>query len=260
VSKSAAPPKVGKKAQRRIEQLRKKRRQKIMLWLAVITTLCAVVIAIKVVPYMSDLISFKKEKLSPFDSEYLEINSDYVGWLKIDNTSIDFPVVRGLDNEKYLKTTFRGENNILGSIFMDYRCIGNNLQHMIIYGHQAGDTATNKKLMFGELTDFLDKQYLAEHPIIMYLENDTIFEFEIFSARMSDTNDPAFYLDFSTQDSFPAFLKRNNAPADATKIITLSTCVGANNDRRMIVQGVLKNAVTVKPEYGENGWNMVRQN
>jgi len=119
---------MGKRQRARIEQQRKKRRQRLILCLAVFATLCAVVFAFKVIPYVSDMIAFRREQaslpdLSPFDTHWLEINPDYVGWLKIDGTNIDFPIVRGNDNEKYLTTTFKGEENILGAVFMDYRCV-----------------------------------------------------------------------------------------------------------------------------------------
>ena len=69
-------------------------------------------------------------------------------------------------------------------------------------------------------------------------------EYEIFSVRYTDINDPAYNLDFSTAECFRAFLERNGAPLDATQILTLSTCVGGGSgyeDKRIIVQGVLRN-------------------
>ena len=253
---------MGKRQRQRIEQERKKRRQRVILCLAVFSTICAAVVAFKVIPYVSDVIALRQEQaslpdLSPFDTSWLDINPDYVGWLKIDDTVIDFPVVRGSDNDKYLTTTFKGEDNILGAIFMDYRCTGDD-PHIIIYGHQANNKDKDK-LMFGGLTDFREEQYLTDHPVILYMENDKLSEFEIFTARMSDVNDPAYQLEFSDPDSFGTFLERNGAPADAERIITLSTCVGADNDRRMIVQGTLKHTAPVRTEQGEDGkWKIIR--
>ena len=253
---------MGKQQRARVEQ-QKKRRQRVVLCLAAVSTLCAAMIAFKVViPRISDERAVRREqaellKLNPFSEEFLAINPDYAGWLKIDNTAIDFPVVRGEDNEKYLTTTFKGEDNVLGAIFMDYRCTGDG-PHIIIYGHQADD-ANKNKLMFSGLTDYVDEQFLAEHPVIIFMENNLLSEFEIFSARLTDVYDPAYRLDFSEPDSFPAFLERNGAPEDAEKIITLSTCVGADNDRRMIVQGSLRRTVQIAMEQGGDGnWKIVR--
>jgi sortase B len=231
--------------------------------LAVITTICAAVLAFIVIPHVSDLRAFRREQaslpnISPFDAHWLEVNPDYVGWLKIDGTIVDFPVVRGSDNEMYLTTTFRGEKNILGAVFMDYRNVEDNTQHIIIYGHQARDEDDNS-LVFGALHQFLDEQFMAEHPIILFMKNDSIFEFEVFAARQTDIYDPAYHLEFSDPDSFEVFLERTGAPSGAEQILTLSTCIGADNDRRMIVQGVLKRIVPVTTEYNEDGgWRIIR--
>ena len=88
--------------------------------------------------------------------------------------------------------------------------------------------------MFGELKNYLNEQYRAEHPVIMFLENDSLYEFEVFSAILTDIHDPAYQLDFTAPGSFEGFLERTGAPPDAEQVITLSTCVGADNDRRMI--------------------------
>ena len=253
---------MGKRQRQRIEHERKKRRQGVILCLAVFSSICVALLAFKVIPFLSDEMALKREqaellKLNPFSEEFLDINPDYVGWLKIDDTIIDFPVVRGSDNEKYLTTTFKGEENILGAIFMDYRCTEEN-QHIIIYGHQANDKDKNK-LMFGGLTDFREEQYLTEHPVILFMENNLLSEYEIFSARLSDVNDPAYQLDFSEPDSFETFLEKIGSPTDAIKILTLSTCVGADNDRRMIVQGVFKRTVPITVEHDENGWKIIKE-
>jgi hypothetical protein len=109
------------------------------------------------------------------------------------------------------------------------------------------------------LHEFLDEQFLAEHPTIMWMENDKLYEFEIFSARQTDIHDPAYRLDFNADNSWAAFLERNGAPSDAEQVITLSTCIGTDNDRRMIVQGALQRVVPVTTEQDENGgWSMVR--
>jgi sortase B len=118
-------------------------------------------------------------KLNPFSEEFFTINPDYVGWLKIDGTNIDFPIVRGDDNIKYLTTTFKGDENVLDAVFMDYRNTGDDVPHIIIYGHQARDEQDNR-LLFGSLHEFLNEQYLSEHPNIIFMENDSMYKYEIF--------------------------------------------------------------------------------
>jgi sortase B len=224
---------ISKKRRRQLERQRKKRRHRIIVCIAIVITLCAVALSFRVIPYIYELTAFQREQA--YATEMRDINPDYVGQLKIDGTAIDYPVVRGNDNEKYLNTAFNGEEHRLGAIFMDYRCVGDYVPHIIIYGHEVEDD-----LMFGGLQKFFDERYLSEHPTITFTENGKVSEFEIFSARISDIYDPAYYLDFNATGSFRSFAERNGATADAEQIITLSTCVGANNDKRMIVQGVLK--------------------
>ena len=173
-----------------------------------------------------------QQHVSAFDASLREINPDYVFWISIDGTQVDYPVVRGQDNAKYLNLSFSGEANVFGALFMDYRCHGDNLPHIIIYGHNSrrGD-------LFGGLNLFLDEQYLAEHPIITITENDKKTHYEIFSARITNINDPAYFLDFSEPGSYRAFLERCGAPENATQVITLSTCVTSpNNNDRLIIQ------------------------
>ena len=173
--------------------------------------------------------------VSAFDVEMREINPDYACWISIDNTVINYPVVRGDDNDKYLELSFYGEINGLGTLFMDYRCEGDYVPHIIIYGHNSrhGD-------MFGSLRNFLDERFLVENPIIALKANDQVFKYEIFSARKTNVNDPAYFIDFNAPGSFEAFAERCGAPPGAEQIITLSTCVsGVDKDERVVVQGVL---------------------
>jgi len=175
-------------------------------------------------------------RFSALDIQMREINPDYICWIRIDGTPVDYPVVRGFDNEKYLDISFSGEENALGALFMDYRCVGEVVPHIIIYGHNSRDGE-----LFGDLWRFLDRDFMARNPIITLIVNGRVVEYEIFSARKTDVNDPAYQLDFSVPGFFRDFAERNGAPPDAAQIITLSTCFsGDDDDERVIVQGVLR--------------------
>jgi SrtB family sortase len=171
-----------------------------------------------------------------FDNIMAVLNPDYVCWLKIDGTAVDYPVVRAGDNEKYLNLSFDNEENVYGSIFMDYRCGGADTPHIIIYGHNTKDGD-----MFGGLRSFLDKKYVEAHPVIKIIANDETYEYEIFSARMTDITDPAYNLRFEEPDSFERFLSDCGASKSARQVVTLSTCVsGSDKDERVVVQGMLR--------------------
>lgn len=184
---------------------------------------------------------FDVSRLSELDKEMLQINPDYICWLRIDGTSIDHPVARGDDNEKYLTTTFQGNYNVAGTLFMDYRNVGEfatyiageSLPHIIIYGHN-----TQEGGMFSDLHKYRSESFLEKNKIITLIIHDKEVQFEIFSARMSDINDPAYFLNFNSPRAFYGFADRINAPLAATQILTLSTCVSAGIDEeRFIVQG-----------------------
>ena len=171
-------------------------------------------------------------QLSTLDIEMLQINPDYVCWIRVEGTSIAYPVVRGSDNEKYVNISFSGEKNKAGAIFMDYRNIGEPLPHIIIYGHNLHQGG-----MFTDLKKFLDEQFLEENNIITLIVNGNEVRFEIFSARLSDINDPAYDLNLGTPRYFARFADRIGAPLQATQILTLSTCYSrGDDDERVIIQ------------------------
>jgi len=180
-------------------------------------------------------------ELSEVEIEMLSINPHYVAWIRIDGTNIDYPVVRGYNNEKYLTTSFTGEESRAGAIFMDFRAIGNLLnsmpgedfRHIIVYGHNLREGG-----MFTDLHRFLDDDFFNANRKITLIVNDQEIEFEIFDARLTDVDDPAYFLGFGAPQAFPRFADRIGAPLRATQIITLSTCVvGSDDDARMILQG-----------------------
>jgi len=188
-----------------------------------------------------DTDEFSEDQTSALDEEMRQLNPDYVCWLRVSGTGIDYPVVRGSDNSRYINTSFSGEPNRAGTLFMDYRVTGDilaqsaddSIPHIIIFGHNLQQGG-----MFGDLRKFLNSQFLEENNIITLIVNDRAVDFEIFSARMSDINDPAYFIDFSGPQAFPRFADRVEAPLKATQIITLSTCTsGGSKDARMIVQG-----------------------
>ncbi|MCL1817226.1 MAG: class B sortase, partial [Clostridiales bacterium] len=167
----------------------------------------------------------------------VEVNGDYIGWLKINGTVINYPMVRGQDNEKYLKTSFEGQKNGLGAVFMDYRCSGDFCDHhSIIYAHNAKNGS-----MFGSLSKYLDADYLEKHrEITITLPNGEKETWRIFAARKSDITDHAYRIVFSTPENFAVFAESLEAPAGTNRILTLSTCTtGGGDDERMLVHAAI---------------------
>ena len=105
---------------------------------------------------------------SGFDSLLAE-NEDVVGWITVDNTQIDYPIVQGETNNTYLYHNFYGEESRAGSIFLDFR---NDIEALdyntIVYGHRMKDGS-----MFQQLTKFMKEDFFQENRTF---EFDTLYE------------------------------------------------------------------------------------
>lgn len=174
----------------------------------------------------------------------LENNPDVVGWLKIDHTTIDYPVVQAEDNAYYLTKDFHRNDNVTGSIFMDYRNrIDEQQKHWIIYGHYMKD-----EIMFKGLLKYNEETYYREHPLITF---DTLYgdrQWLIFSAYYTDVNEDYIRTEFKRQDQFETFAKQlkasslydTNITVDADDtILTLSTCSRTEEGGRFTVHAKL---------------------
>ena len=96
-------------------------------------------------------------------------NKKLVGWIKIDGTNIDYPVMQTVNNEYYLDHNYDQEYDKNGSIFMDKDCdAAHPNDNMIIYGHHM-----KSGKMFGNLNMYAKESFYKEHPSISF---DTIYE------------------------------------------------------------------------------------
>jgi len=158
-----------------------------------------------------------------------EINPDFVGWIVVSGTTVNYPVVRGRDNLRYLNTTFSGMANPAGAIFMDYRCTEDfNAPASLIHGHNMRDGS-----MFGSLTNFLNPEFVERYPGIFIVTADgEILVYHIFATRITDAWDRVYTLDFNSADVAAAFLGRE----DVERFLILSTCLGsADRYSRLLV-------------------------
>ncbi len=179
---------------------------------------------------------------------YLAQNPEFVGWLTIDDTQINYPVMqRDSDNDYYLNHGFDGKEDATGSLFMDYRCdYVNPKTNTIIYGHNM-----NNGSMFGELSKYLDQSFYENHPII-YL--DTLYEkrqYQVVAVCLSEVqyqDDNNFrYYNFINADNdaeYDAFIGTLKSLSvygkyidieKTDKVLTLSTCNNYTTDGRLFI-------------------------
>ena len=103
---------------------------------------------------------------SPIDFEALwAINPDVIGWIKVEGTNIDYPILYGPDNEKYLHTDLEGNTTTAGSIFLD--CDDQpdfTSLHNVLYGHHMKNGSMFKDVVYYKEQDFFD----AHQQIVLY--------------------------------------------------------------------------------------------
>jgi len=157
------------------------------------------------------------------------LNSNFIGWINVANM-IDYPVVRGYDNVKYINTTFTGVNNSAGAIFMDYRHKNNFDEYVaIIYGHHTRDGS-----MFTPLVNYLDANFLRQNPNITVTARDgRTLTYKVFAARLTDAWDPAYGI--ALNDTARAAEEFPNAPANAKGFMILSTCTRSRDPNERIL-------------------------
>ncbi len=179
-----------------------------------------------------------------------EENADIIGWLEIENTTINYPVLQGTDNEYYMTHNYKKEKSKNGSIFLnadyDWNIESNNL---LIYGHNLGNGT-----MFQELLKYESESYYKQHPKIRFTTVEDDSEYEIISAfksrvyYKSEKNVFRYYyfINSKSEEEYNQFVKNaKNAslyPIETTasygdQLITLSTCSYYVEDGRFAVVG-----------------------
>jgi len=171
------------------------------------------------------------EQIAASLSIFAEINPNFVGWITIAGTTVDYPIVRGPNNARYLNTTFSGASNPAGAIFMDYRCTGGfDAPVCIIYGHNMRDGT-----MFSSLMNFLDRDFGYSEIIIVTADGE-ILVYHVFAVRRTDAWDSVYALDFNDAKAASAFF----GDEDTERFLVLSTCLtGADRHARLLVFAAL---------------------
>lgn len=164
-----------------------------------------------------------------------EINSDVVGWIIVDGTNINYPVVKTNNNEYYLKRNFNKKKDNSGWPFMDYKnSISMVNDNTVLYGHNLLNSTS-----FGSVSKIFTEEWFNEssHQII-YLNSTTLFKYEIFSVYSIVKNynlekgigeDNLTYFNKLKSKSIVKFNVELN---ESDKIITL---VSFNNDNMKVV-------------------------
>lgn len=167
-------------------------------------------------------------------------NSDVVAYIKVNNTNIEYPIVKTSNNNFYLNHSFDKSKNSRGWIFADYKNkFDNTDKNIVIYGHNMRDGS-----MFGSLKNILNEEWYnnTENMNITFLTENGNYIYKVFSIYKIESEDYYIKTDFSTDNEYQKFLniikersiKNFDVKVKASdKILTLSTC--ANNNKYRVV-------------------------
>ncbi len=190
------------------------------------------------------------DKMIKYASLY-ELNNDMVGWVKIEDTNINYPVMQTVeDGEFYLRRNFNKEETKSGTPFLyaNSNIDAENTQE-IIFGHNMRNDT-----MFGDLLSYKDEDFFVENQIVTF---DTLYKertYQIFTAFSIDVaennNHYEFYnqTKFGSEKSFESFMKEitklswydiKNPPVFEDNILTLITCDSYINTKRFVVMAKL---------------------
>ena len=180
-----------------------------------------------------------KQKYKVDFKELKNKNSDTIAWLKVENTNIEFPIVKTNDNSYYLSHNFNKEYNKAGWIFADYKNkFDTTDKNIVIYGHNMRDNS-----MFGSLKDVIKKEWYnnESNKYITLITEEEYHIYEVFSVYQIEKEDYYIKTNFKNNE-FEEFINtikersKKDFNVKVTKddnILTLSTC--ANNNKYRVV-------------------------
>ncbi len=171
------------------------------------------------------------DKIPQIDfSKLKEVNDDIVGWIIMDGTQVNYPIVQGDNNSYYLNHSYDKSYNSYGSIFMDYSS-NNDFSDLntFLYGHYTGNGS-----MFGELKKYMNESFYLEHPFFYILTPQQNYKVEVFSVYTDEALSDSYNSNFGSLYDFKIYLEiiknkrryktNTNVNYALDRIITLYSC------------------------------------
>lgn len=172
-------------------------------------------------------------------------NSDFAGWISIDDTPLSYPVMYHPSQEEYyLRRNFNGEYSVYGTPYIDEDCtLRPRSDNIIVYGHNIKTGS-----LFACLTGYRKAEYYTQHP---FINLDTLYEshqYKVFAAFTIDVDTDTFaYNSFINADSEKQYddyiaevkrrsdVKTDDTPVFGDKLLLLSTCEYTHDNGRYVV-------------------------
>lgn len=186
------------------------------------------------------------EKYSIDFEKLKNVNQDVVGWLKINNTNIDYPVVKTIDNSYYLNHSFDKTENKAGWIFANFlTAFDETDKNISIFGHNM-----RSGTMFGTLENVLQEGWYnnAENQYITVTTEKTTNIYKIFSIYTIKAEDYYIQNNFKSDSEYKEFVQTLQSRSikdfemdekleQVEQILTISTCAD-NNAYRVVVHAM----------------------
>ena len=187
------------------------------------------------------------------------INPDVFAWLTLYGTNIDYPLVQGQDNIRYINTDAKGSHSLSGAIFLDSRS-GPNFSDFssIVYGHHM-----ENQVMFGEIAQFSEKSYFdARRYGMLYVNGQErgleffafvhadAYDFDVFRVKITEREEQQAYLDLLMQMAVHS--RQDVSVTAGDQIVLLSTCSPGSTNGRDILVGKITDSAHRNPFEAED--------
>lgn len=230
---------------------KRKNKKILMIIIAIFSLILISISSVKIINWYSNIKEVQSIKQSlahhvkkidnSYEVNFKELkkqNSDTVAYLKVNNTKIDYVVVKGQDNDYYLTHDFKKNYNIAGWVFATYQNkMDGTDKNIVIFGHNMRDGS-----MFGTMKKILNKKWYnnKNNLTIKLTTKDGTFDYKVFSIYQIAPEDYYINTDFYSNVEYEKFLKtiKNRSIKDFKmninkndKILTLSTCSMTGTER-----------------------------
>ena len=198
------------------------------------------------------------EKHTKSFEELQKINPDIIGWIRANETNINYPLLQAEDDDTYMNTDAEGRYSLSGAIFLhcankpDFSDFNN-----IIYGHHM-----EKHMMFGDVGLFTEKKYFDEHPYGNLFFDGKDHGIEFYALLQADAyNETLFSVCADTSETRQAYLqeieanaiyRRNIKITENDHLVLLTTCTSEMTNGRNILVGKLTDQVYPEKEKVKN--------
>ena len=182
----------------------------------------------------------------PSFDELLAINEDVVGWVTLDNTNIDYPVLQGEDNLEYFNKDIFGNFSLGGSIYLDSRNDPNfEDDYSLLYGHFM-----ERGRMFGDLELYREERFFENNQTGSLMTLEEVYDLEIYATLVVGATDEEIFnptmwnenledlIEFANENALyinEAAIEGNEKP----KVLAFTTCTTEFTDARTVVLAIM---------------------